>query len=33
MNAVEAIYASQEYKNLIPLRDAACDMTINLYEE
>ncbi|WP_020409258.1 DUF1330 domain-containing protein [Hahella ganghwensis] len=31
--AVERFYSSDQYKALIPLRDEACDMTINLYEE
>lgn len=31
--AVEGFYNSEKYKALIPLRDEACDMTINLYEE
>jgi len=29
----EKFYASEEYKVLIPLRDEACDMTVNFYEE
>ncbi len=33
MAAAERIYTSEQYKALIPLRDEACDMTINLYEE
>lgn len=33
MAAVERFYNSEEYKALIPLRDEACDMTINLYQE
>lgn len=33
MAAAENIYTSAQYKALIPLRDEACDMTINLYEE
>lgn len=31
--AVKAFYTSDAYKALIPLRDAACDMTIQLYDE
>lgn len=31
--AVENFYSSDEYVTLIPLRDEACDMTINIYEE
>jgi len=31
--AVDAFYTSEKYKLLIPLRNDACDMTINLYEE
>lgn len=31
--AVDRFYTSEKYKALIPLRDEACDMTINLYEE
>lgn len=33
LESVEAFYNSEKYKALIPLRDAACDMTIHLYEE
>lgn len=33
MESVEKFYTSEKYKPLIPLRDAACDMTIHLYEE
>ncbi|MEX0302938.1 MAG: DUF1330 domain-containing protein [Leisingera sp.] len=33
MAAAERFYGSPEYQPLIPLRDAACDMTIHLYEE
>jgi uncharacterized protein (DUF1330 family) len=32
-DAVEKFYTSDKYKAIIPLRDEACDMTINLYEE
>lgn len=31
--SVEKFYSSTEYRELISLRDEACDMTINLYEE
>ena len=31
--AVDKFYSSEKYKALIPLRDEACSMTINLYEE
>ncbi|KIC21568.1 DUF1330 domain-containing protein [Leisingera sp. ANG-Vp] len=33
MAAAERFYSCPEYQLLIPLRDAACDMTIHLYEE
>ena len=33
MASVEAFYGSEAYKKLIPLRDEACEMTIQLYEE
>ncbi|KIC11959.1 isoleucyl-tRNA synthetase [Leisingera sp. ANG-M1] len=33
MTAAERFYSSPEYQPLIPLRDAACDMTIHLHEE
>jgi len=31
--AFEKFYSSKQYKALLPLRDEACNMTINLYEE
>lgn len=31
--SVERFYSSEAYRQLIPLRDAACDMEIQLYEE
>jgi|GEM_PF-408986 len=31
--AVEAFYSSEKYRALIPLRDQACEMTIQLYDE
>lgn len=31
--AIEKFYSSEKYKALIPIRDEACEMTINLYEE
>ena len=31
--AVDRFYTSDACKKLIPLRDAACDMTIQIYEE
>jgi len=33
MATVEKFYSSDDYKALIPLRDEACDMTINFYDE
>lgn len=31
-NALNHFYTCEEYKKLIPLRDKACEMTIQIYE-
>ena len=33
LNTAKRFYASSAYQELIPLRDAACDMEIQFYEE
>ena len=33
LESLERFYGSEDYKTLIPLRDEACDMTIEIYEE
>ncbi len=33
MEAVEAFYSSEAYQAIVPLRDEACTMSIQLYEE
>lgn len=33
LNAAKALYASDQYKEIIPLRDKACEMNIHFYTE
>ncbi|MGR1582587.1 DUF1330 domain-containing protein [Thalassobius sp. S69A] len=33
MEAAQAFYGSPEYQAIVPLRDAACTMTIHFYRE
>ena len=33
MEAAEAIYSSEDYLALVPLRDEACDMQMDMYDE
>jgi uncharacterized protein (DUF1330 family) len=33
LQSLEDFYTSEAYKKIIPLRDAACEMTIQIYDE